>query len=213
MTGRWPGWAISFSLILAFQALFFLLGANPSICANAQGINLAVPGFNQVFNLGGQEDREIQHRWWFWLIIGFISALFIVLGFFTWRGVLRWRAHKKKAASLEQQNGGLTNVEASKSESPDALRSHLGPAARQNGDRVVAVELSTIEEGRKTETKEEETKLPVEIERDPSWTPKYGVNWVEVQRRAGPTPQKQQRHHHRRHKTGSSSFGGSTELV
>jgi hypothetical protein len=190
-------------------ALFFLLGANPSIFGNAQGINLSVPGFSEVLNLGTQKDREIQHRWWFWLIIGFIAALFIVLGFFTFRGVDHWRAHKKKAASLEQQNERI--VEASKLEPLDAFRSYL--TSSRNGDRALAVELAQMEEGRKIENKEEGTRVTVEVERDPSWTPKYGVNWVEVQRRTGPTPGQQQRHHHRRHKTGSNSLGGSTEVA
>lgn len=202
------------TLFSPLLALFFLLGADPSLFANSQGINLSVPGFSQVLNLGREEDEEIQHRWWFWLIIAFIAALFVVLGFFTWRGVDRWRAHKKKAASLEEQNGGTSHVEANKSESPThASRTHLSPAAVQNGNRVAAVELSTVEEGRKVENKERGTRVTVEVQRDPSWSPKYGVNWVEVQRRAGPTPEQQQRHHHRRHKTGSSSINGSTEVV
>ena len=43
---------------------------------------------------------QIEHIWWFWLVIGLVSAIFITLSFFTVRGCINYRRYKKE---LEQQ--------------------------------------------------------------------------------------------------------------
>jgi hypothetical protein len=178
--------------------LFLLLGGTTNnFCfirlARAQ-INYSIPGFSQIFNLGKGGDKEIQDKWWFWLIIGLIAALFIVIGFFTYRGVRRWRNHKK---SLLGDNRNLSST--NKAEASDAS---LGPASVRSGERVVAVELAAMEKGGGIFFDKDGSSQRVTVEkREGSWAPKYGVNWEEVQRRAGPTPQQHQRYHHRRLKS------------
>lgn len=48
-------------------------------------------------------DSSITERWWFWLVIGFIAAFFIVAAFFVWRGFRNYRRYKREVQELRQQ--------------------------------------------------------------------------------------------------------------
>ena len=204
----------------------FLGRQHTIIFSNAQGINVAVPGFSQVFGLGKGGDTQIQDRWWFWLIIGLIAALLIVLGFFSWRGVRRWKRYIKKKLAAQDGGDPLSAPDSTQKSIDTSKSQNLGPGSVQNGERVEAHQLSTMEEGREIKTRnvqveklEEDlsqslskssgsSRVTVERqdkESSPSWAPKYGVNWKEVERRAGTTPQQKSRHHHRRISTSTSA--------
>ena len=45
---------------------------------------------------------QIEHRWWFWLVIGLVSSIFITLSFFTVRGCINYRRYKKELKQQKQ---------------------------------------------------------------------------------------------------------------
>ena len=180
--------------ISTFFVPLFLSTSLP--CIFAQGINVAVPGFSQVFNLGKDGDKEIQDRWWFWVIISLIAALFIVLGFFAWRGFRKWKRNKQNivttAAEDEEQRVSASKVNKSGTVPP--TMPPIRPGIKEDGStqQRVSVELVDLEANRWKEGKEIK-----------DWVPRYGVDWRAVERRTG---SRRIGHHHRR---GSSEGGGS----
>jgi hypothetical protein len=68
-----------------------------------------IPGIGDITN----PDTEVSRRWWFWVVIGGIAALFIVFSYFAWRGFRNWR--RVKASSYDagdKQNGRVQVVDA-----------------------------------------------------------------------------------------------------
>jgi hypothetical protein len=70
--------------------------------AAGQGIDIKVPIPIIDDILKGDDESDIEHRWWFWLVIGLISAIFITLSFFTVRGCINYRRYKKELKQQKQ---------------------------------------------------------------------------------------------------------------
>ena len=57
---------------------------------------------------------QLQDDWWFWLIIGLLCALLVVLVFFSVRGFILWRRHKKAVQQEQAQAAALELAEEGK---------------------------------------------------------------------------------------------------
>jgi hypothetical protein len=55
-------------------------------------------------------DTKITERWWFWLIIGLISAFMIVLLGFGIRGYVRYKRIKRRHAEFADRDVSVTVV-------------------------------------------------------------------------------------------------------
>lgn len=73
----------------------------PVGCCLGQGLNIKVP-LPVIDDLFGDDETDVEHRWWFWVVIGIIASFFIVAVFFTWRGFQRYRNHKKREMEHQQ---------------------------------------------------------------------------------------------------------------
>lgn len=87
---------------LAGQHLCFLLSRG--LLVHGQGINIKIPlpVIDDILN--ADDDKDLEHRWWFWLVIGIISAFFVVGILFTIRGFYRFR--------ISQRDGGEGDLES-----------------------------------------------------------------------------------------------------
>lgn len=102
-------------------------------------------------------------RWWFWLIIGLLGAFLIVLGFFAWRGIRKYRRYKS----------GLGTASQSQDTGPEGAIT----SSRPNIDDAASVELVKVESGHEDGT-------PEVVKQDiANWMPKYEIDWTEVGRR------------------------------
>lgn len=54
---------------------------------------------------------QIEHKWYFWLIIGIIASFLIVVISFALRGYKRWQRNKKKWADVAAETENSSDIE------------------------------------------------------------------------------------------------------
>lgn len=97
----------------------------------AQGIDIKVP-LPIIDDIFGDDERDIQHCWWFWVVIGIIASFFIVAVFFTWRGFRRYGLHQKREIEHQrtQTHEGMLGSRFSSSFLKRASQGIVGASAR-----------------------------------------------------------------------------------
>ena len=87
---------------LAVQHLRFLLSR--VLLVYGQGINIKIPlpVIDDILN--SDDDEDLEHRWWFWLVIGIISAFFVVGILFTIRGFYRYRISQRDRGDADLES-------------------------------------------------------------------------------------------------------------
>uniref|UniRef100_A0A7S1CUN6 Uncharacterized protein n=1 Tax=Picochlorum oklahomense TaxID=249345 RepID=A0A7S1CUN6_9CHLO len=104
----------------------------------AQGVDVKVP-LPIIDDIFGDDETDLEHRWWFWVVIGIIASFFIVAVFFTWRGFRRYRLHQKSEMEHQQTQSheGMLGSRFSASFIKRASQGIVGASARP----IVVVDL------------------------------------------------------------------------